>query len=214
MDPTEETFREQYRELNNETLREIAGGEVPWTRDGRYLHGARRAARALLLERGADNVPFVPLVPFDAPRYPRAVRLGLMAATATLAVSMMVGWSVIFPLEVAADEDACAEAKTLLIGSDLGWDYGLELSACEVEREAAHSENGAEVTPIALEGCITLNTRLLNALGEQPRRRTEVQRFAKAPRPGRHCTTAPVRMAELVVHEGRPWWVRLIAPVP
>lgn len=214
MDPTEETFREQYRELNNETLREIAGGEVPWSRDGRYLHGARRAARALLLERGAADIPFVPVVPFDAPRYPRAVRLTLMAATATLAIGLMIGWSAIFPLDEASDEDACAQAMTLLLGSDLGWDYGLELSGCEVEPEAGHDENGAHVTPIGLEGCVVLNTRQLKALGDQPRRRAELQRFARAGRPGRHCTTAPVRMAELVVHPGRPWMVRLIGAVP
>ena len=204
--PVESAFREQYRELDDETLREIAAGDVPWTREGHYVHAARLAARALLLERGAARVPHVPAWDPVGP-LPGGIRAVIVLAVAGLAVGALAVFAAVTAGPPSLDE-ACDAARALVASTQLAQRYGLELLGCEVGE--AERTGDTAVAPILLSTCITLESSALARLADRDHlaERLEVQRLADRPVPGRHCREGGVVLAELVVREHRPWFVR------
>ena len=208
----ESAFREQYRALDDDTLREIASGKVPWTREGRYLHPARRAARALLLERGASDVPHVSSWDPKGP-LPLGVR-ALVAVTALAIAAGAIGIAAATNDGVPDADEACAVAHDLLATTPFAQRYQLELVSCDVDDGARAGDT--TVVPIRFTACVTLDDRALGRLHESSHagEAAAVRRLSDRPARGRHCRAGGVVLAELVERDGRPWFVRLTAPLP
>ncbi len=197
----EDAFLAQYADMDDETLRQIAEGQVPWVADGTYLFPARRAALELLKQRGALPLPSVPSWDPDSDTAPTAVRFVTWVGTILLVSgAAMAFWST-SPPGIASDEEACAEARTAFLQSDFQTRYRGELLDCRRE--------GEEVT---LEGCIELTEAGLTALAaaHNPVQLAEVRRFALTPANGRHC--ALVDYARVRADAQRPW--RLVVRHP
>lgn len=204
----EENFERQYQELDNETLREIAAGDVPWVERGHYLFAARRAARRVLLERGAADVPTVPAWDPARATIPWPFQLIALGAALLVAGSAAAAYMVLRPPDRPTDAEVCEALSASVRTTDFAFHYKLSLSECTVDRSAG--EHAAH--PILARGCIALTEPLLEALaadGIDPIELERVKRFANAPTPGSHCTQGPIPVGEAVLRPGRPWYVRV-----
>jgi len=206
-DRVEAAFRRQYRHLGEDELREIAAGDVPWVEDGVYLYAARRAARDLLQERGAENVPSVPAWDPAEKAMPSRYRLAAVACAVVLAIGAAATYRAAMPPDAPTKQQACAAASDLLTATDVGYHYKLGTNVCEVGP-------GDEVRPIAMRGCVTITDVQATRLLETPDVYVTAQlsRFGAKPAAGRYCAPGPRILAELVTRPGRPWFVRLKGP--
>ena len=196
----EAAFREQYRELDDATLTEIASGQVPWVADGAYLFAARRAARSLLEARGVKDVPAIPAWDPASAEAPLWIRAAIASSAVLLVLALGFTWHVLAPPGAADLEAACAETRQALAGTELAGRHELTVTDCALEDDRG----------IAVDACITLTEPQLTTLAKtrDPVTQASLRRFAKAPTPGRHCARAVV--ADLVSPPGgRPWFVRL-----
>lgn len=214
-DPVEERFRAQYQSLDNDTLREIAAGDVPWTEDGHYLYAAQRAAHAILVERAAADVPRIPL--WDpAGQVPWRIRAAVIGLVVLLAVGMVMSWAWATPTDVPTDDELCTKAQADLAKTDFAYHFKLSTDACDVRRSEAVREGAVEVIPIAFDSCVHLTGPLLTRVANEknPVTLRAVNRFTIAPAPGRHCAPGQLVYAEGLVRPGHPWQVRLTRVVP
>lgn len=197
----EEAFLAQYADMDDETLRQIAEGQVPWVADGVYLYPARRAARELLKRRGVTPLPSVPAWDPDADTAPTGVRVAVWTVALALALGAAAAFWWARRPDVASDDAVCAEARTAFLQSDFQTRYRGELLDCRRDGDV-----------VTLEACIELTDTALTALAaaRNPVQLAEVRRFAKAPVPGRHC--AVVDYARVEVDGHRPW--RLVVRHP
>ncbi|MBT9560513.1 MAG: hypothetical protein IV100_31100 [Myxococcales bacterium] len=197
----EEAFLAQYADMDDETLRQIAEGQVPWVADGVYLYPARRAARELLKRRGVTPLPSVPAWDPEADSAPLGVRWSAWGAALFLVAGAAAAlWWVRRP-DVATDEAACAEARTAFLQSDFQTRHRGELLDCRRDGDVVTLEACIELTADALKGL---------AASRNPVQLAEIRRFANAPVPGRHC--AVVDYARVQVDGHRPW--RLVVRHP
>ncbi|MFT7622526.1 MAG: hypothetical protein ACI9WU_001699 [Myxococcota bacterium] len=205
----EANFRAQYQTLDEATLREIAAGDVLWVRDGVYLHGARRAARAVLIERGCEDVPRIPLWDAEAARLPVLARMAAITVALLVCVAAVAGWTAAFPMDAPTDEQLCTAASQMIGGTDIAYHHKIVLTGCLLNK----SKDGGEIRAIAFRGCLTLTEPQLARLQAQPdpMLMSWIARFGGRPAPGRTCA-GPVVVAEGVVKPGQPWFVRLTPP--
>lgn len=214
----ETSFREQYAELDDDVLREIARGEVPWSDGGTFVYLARRAARDVLVERGADDVPVIPAWDPASTRAPLRYRLGAVLIGALTIIIGGVAWATAFPPDDPSDAEVCDEATRLLLDSDFAHLHRMEAHGCAVDRSAAVGPrpNGLSTVPVTFSACIELDAGSLDRLRRRgsPAEVRRVQRFARAPVPGRHCLDGATPLAQLQVRPGRPWTVRLLERIP
>lgn len=197
----EEAFLAQYADMDDETLRQIAEGQVPWVADGVYLYPARRAALELLRRRGVMPLPSVPAWDPDSNTAPTRVRASSWAITVLLVTGAAAAvWWTSRP-DVATDEAVCAEARTAFLQSDFQTRYRGELQECRRDGDV-----------VILDACIELTDDMLATLvsSRNPVQLAEVRRFATSPVPGRHC--AAVDFARVEVNGHRPW--RLVVRHP
>ena len=204
-------FRHQYEELDNDELAEIAAGDVPWARDGRFVYEARCAARAILLKRGAVDVPHVPAWDPDAPGLPARIRLLCVVGTVALAALLLVGYGLFSSSDAASAAMACQQARERVGKTDFAYHHALHLGECRLAFGAVRPEDDSQIIPIEARGCIELTDKQLERLQQRPQPDilAELQRFALRPEPGRHCSRGHVVFAELRLRDGRPWAVRL-----
>ena len=212
---SEEAFYAQYQSQRDDVLREIAEGQVPWATDGQFVYAARRAARRVLLERGVDNVPRLPGWDPQAEVAPWRVRLAALAVCVGLGVTAAVIYAALRPPDAPADAALCAAARQQLQTEDFAYHMKLGVSGCEVRRERGQTRGGVTTTPIEMSACIELGEDSMRWLKERgnPLDMLRVRRFASAPRPGRHCVSAPILLAEWVHRPGQPWVVRVLPGV-
>jgi hypothetical protein len=212
----EANFRAQYRRQEDDVLREIVGGDVPWTNGGRFVFEARRAAHAELVERGAADIPALPAWDPATPNAPVAIRIAV--ATLILGTAGALVWSAaaLAEFDRPSDAEACSQAIELIHKSDFAHHLSLTATDCRVNHGAAAQRTPASgptqtKTPISFRACVKLDTHVLGRLKRNgsPWEIRRVQRFAGAPTEGEHCFDGPAPLAELVVREGRPWFVRL-----
>ncbi len=157
----------------------------------------------MLLERGATDIPSVPWLDPSAARLPGGLRLLVVGGTLLVAVGLMAAWTATLPIDAPSDDELCDATRRLIEPTDLAYHLGLTLDRCEVR-------DGA----IAFRGCVTLDQGLIDRLQAEPDPYAVawLRRFSAAPTPGRHCSPAPVPLAEAVVTPRRPWTVRLAPP--
>ncbi len=219
MSLSEDRFREQYQELDDETLRRIAAGDVPWSDDAHFVTAARRAARDVLIARGVAHVPRVPWIDLDAARVPSGWRAGVVGGAIIVGVGLilLVGGPV-DPRSDAAASDATTELVRLLSTTSTAQRLGLEARSCRVRWDEARSDasGGSASAPIACEVCTSLSARTLATL-QSPRTPDEsrdavvARQLLDAPVTGRHCSTQPRVLGEVITTEGRTFWVRIRA---
>lgn len=215
----EASFRAQYSSLDDETLRQIASGAVPWVQDGAYLFEARRAARAVLASRGVRDLPKVPAWDPRAVDAPGWVRLAVGLGAVVVMSVAAGGYLVVFPPAEIDVDRVCDETRRALSASATARRVGLVIDDCHV----APSDAGGQVV---IDGCVTpkaadaLASRrdqvlggLLRAFASAPAGRGVAdanragQGSAAGEVAGQRCAEAVV--ADVVAVRGRPWFVRL-----
>jgi hypothetical protein len=161
INPTESTFVEKYRELDEQTLREIARGHAPWREHERYVHAARSAARRVLRERGCKGIPWVPLWDIRAAFLPGWVcwmSISLLVLAPAAACSM---WIVTFP-DKATDTAACASVVHALEQSDVAQRVHLDVRECVVARAQGVADGESLQTPIRVRACVQLDDAIVS----------------------------------------------------
>ena len=219
---TENAFLEQYKDLDDETLREIVAGSIPYRTESQFVYAARQAARQLLRERGAKKIPRLPLWDADAPLpgWIRGIVLFLGAAFLAALVSIFV---LSIPERVDGDT-VCAHAAKALTESDWGHRVQLRVVECATEEKPVEAQDVLE-RRILLRTCVRINAPLLQrwSAKEHLWECRRVQSFltlqhdficgdsAPSTMPvGELCTSEWIHAADVVEQQGQPWSVRLI----
>jgi len=220
---TEETFLEQYRDLDDDTLRQIAGGSVPYRNEEQFVHTARRAARRLLRERGASKVPRVPLWDVNGP-LPTWVRALFVTIGLSLLAGAATAWVATIP-DRLDEEAACEHVRSVMRASDWGHRVQLQITQCLTAPPSDEIE-GERIVPIIISGCVQIRKPILERWSVPEHRwecrkvqqfLPENQRFvcgdsAPASLPSSDlCGTSTVHVADIVERQGHPWTVRLLS---
>jgi hypothetical protein len=227
--PTEESFLVQYQRLNDAELRDIASGSTPWMSNARTEHPARMAARRVLLERGAPDVPRVPSWDINAGRIPSRIRW--LVILSCLALCMLAGAVCYTPIDKPLTEaSACKKGRALMADTGFSHRYQLTLTACGmIDSSPEGAVDGKETFALLFEGCIKLTERDVSRLKKRDslddcfRVRAFMGRDQSLSctgsvkpndllKPGRYCTSKPVRMVEVISQRHRPAIVRVAAP--
>ncbi len=210
MSSVEENFQDQYRELDNATLRQIAGGEVPWVEEGHFVWAARRAARGLLVERGAADIPHVAIWDL-AGQPPLWLRWLTSSFLICVALTVIIATAAIAPGDVASDAEACAAVTATLHDTDFAYHHRLGVTDCVVARDSARKTEDEHHIPIRIRACIEITAPQLERLVREPNAAVmaALHRYGGEPRPGRYCSPGEIETADLVLRAGRPWYTRL-----
>jgi len=163
INPTEKTFVEKYRELDDQALRDIARGHAPWREHERYVHAARSAARRVLRERGCKNIPWVPLWDVRAASLPGWVRWMSIVLLVLAPAAACAMWIVTFP-DHATDKAACASVVHAQEQSDIAQRVHLDIRECRVDRAQAVVDGEQQQTPIRVRACVQLDDATLARL--------------------------------------------------
>lgn len=207
---TEEAFKAQYRELDDDSLRQIAAGELPWADRGHFAWGARKAAQAVLLERGADHIPHVPL--WDpGTRLPVSLRAVSVLAILIVAIGTMAAYALSAASDEATDQEACDAVAATLATSDFAFHHRLAFITCDVAHDQARELHGERLVPVRMRGCIEITAEQLDRLRRRPNdaRKAALNRYGGLRKPGRYCSHGDVPLADLVLRPGRPWLTRV-----
>ena len=202
----QERFRTQYRTLDEQTLRQIAEGRVPWVEQGHYLYAARLAARQLLEERGVADLPHVPAWDPSAESMPWAYRtfaIGLL-----LGIALLAAWALLIlrPLGAPDVSEVCEVTAQRISQTRFAIRYQQRVSDCVVA-------DSGEKWAVGYESCIEVSAGQLQYLSEHPNPSDfrRIQRYVAQPVAGEHCIHTTT-LAEAVVRPGRPWFVQLTDP--
>ena len=219
---TENAFLEQYKDLDDEALREIVAGSIPYRTESQFVYAARQAAQQILRERGAKKIPRLPLWDGDAPLpgWIRGITLFLGFAFLTVLLSIVV----LTVPERVDGATVCAHTAKTLVSSDWGHRVQLRVVECVTDEKPVETPDALE-RRVLLRTCVRINAPVLQrwSAKEHMWECRRVQSFLSlqhqficgdsAPPempPGELCTSEWVHAADVVEQPGHPWSVRFI----